>query len=64
MINWKTIIGGLLIFSAPSELLIVINKYRTGTLEFWPFGVGVGAMIMILGGTWLIKSGLKKKSTF
>lgn len=62
MINWKTIVGILLIFGVSSELLRLINDYNRGTLEFWPFGVEIGAILAILGGIWLIKSGLKDKS--
>jgi len=60
MFNWKTILGGILIFGASSELLSIMNDYRSGKLEFWPFGVEIGAGLLILGGMWLLKSGLKK----
>ncbi|WP_299458496.1 hypothetical protein [uncultured Microscilla sp.] len=62
MINWKTIVGALLILGTCSELSNIISDYRSGSLEYWPFGVGIGAALVIFGGGWLIKSGLKNKT--
>jgi len=62
MTNWKIVLGGILIFGASSELFRIINDYRTGVLEYWPFGADIGAILLILGGGWLVKSGLKNKS--
>lgn len=59
MVNWKTVVGAILILGACSELLSVINNYRLGVLQYWPFGVEIGAVLVILGGAWLIKSGIK-----
>ena len=62
MINGKTIIGVIFIMAATSELFRVVGDYQSGKLEFWPFGVEIGALAMILGGLYLIKKGIIKKT--
>lgn len=64
MINWKTILGAVLIAGAITEFLTVLKDYKSGALEFWPSGVEIGFLFLLLAGGWLIKSGMKKKQQF
>lgn len=60
MVNWKTILGALLIFGASAEFMSIVRDYRSGELEFWPFGADIGAILAIALGVFLIKKGRRK----
>jgi hypothetical protein len=60
-VNWKIIVGALLIFGATRELFSVIADYRSGKLDFWPVGVEVGFAAMVALGVYLIRKGIKQK---
>ena len=62
--NWKIIVGALLIFGALKEILSIIIDYRAGKLAFWPFGADLGCLILIIAGIYLIRKGQKKKDNF
>ncbi len=59
--NWKIVVGALLILGAFKELLSVISDYRSGKLAFWPFGVEVGCAALVVLGIYLIRKGQKQK---
>ncbi len=59
--NWKSILGVFIIMSALSELIGTIKKYRSGTLDFWPWGITLGVVGVVVLGIFLIKTGWKKK---
>ncbi|MEO1435944.1 MAG: hypothetical protein AAFV80_10435 [Bacteroidota bacterium] len=61
MVNWKTIVGLVLIFASVSEFVRVWSDYQAGHYESWPFGVEVGAALFCIGGFYLIRSGMKAK---
>lgn len=61
MLNWKTLLGVLFIYSATSEIVNIFIDYKNGKLDHWPFGVEIGAVLVIALGVFLIKKGLKKK---
>ena len=58
--NWKIIVGVLLIIGALKEMLSIIIDYRSGKLEFWPFGADIGCVALIAVGVYLIRKGQKK----
>jgi hypothetical protein len=60
MINWKTILGGLLIFAALQEFFRVVSMYNSGELKSWPFGVEVGLILFLVAGYYLIRGGIKR----
>jgi hypothetical protein len=62
--NWKIIVGALLIIGALKEITSVILDYRSGKLAFWPFGVEVGCLVLIIAGIYLIRKGQKQKKQF
>lgn len=59
--NWKIIVGVLLIMGAFKEMLSIITDYRSGKLGFWPFGAGIGCLALIALGIYLIRKGQKQK---
>ena len=60
--NWKIVVGILLIVGALAEMLSVIGDYRSGKLSDWPFGVEIGFGAMIVLGSYLIRKGQKEKN--
>lgn len=60
--NWKIIAGVLIIFGALKELSSIISNYRSGKLEFWPFGADIACIALIIAGIVLIRKGLKQKN--
>jgi hypothetical protein len=60
--NWKIILGVLIIFTAIKELLSIIIDYRSGKLAFWPFGADIGCIAMIILGIYLIRKGQMKRN--
>ena len=59
--NWKIVVGALLIFGALKEMLSIIMDYRSGKLEFWPFGADGGCVALVALGTYLIRKGQKER---
>jgi hypothetical protein len=59
--NWKILVGALLIIGALKEMLSIIIDYRSGKLSFWPFGVEIGCFALITLGIFLIRNGQKQK---
>lgn len=59
--NWKIIVGALLIFGALKELFSIIADYHSGKLEFWPFGADIGCVALVALGSYLIWKGRKEK---
>lgn len=59
--NWKIIVGSILLFGVISEFLRVVSEYRSGKLGFWPFGVEIGAAIFGGLGVFLIVKGYREK---
>jgi hypothetical protein len=62
--NWKIIVGALLIFGALKEMTSIILDYRSGKLAFWPFGADIGCLALVIGGIYLIRKGQKQKKQF
>ncbi|NMH29423.1 hypothetical protein [Flavobacterium silvaticum] len=60
--NWKIILGILLIFGASKEMISIIADYSSGQLEFWPFGADIACIAVIVLGLFLIRSGRKNKT--
>jgi hypothetical protein len=60
--NWLKIIGITLIVLACLEIFNIVSDYSSGKLKFWPFGVEIGAALMIGLGIFLIKRGNRHKS--
>ena len=61
MNNWKTILGYILICGTTAEFIRITRDYQTGALEFWPFGVSIGAIFAIALGIFLVKKGRRKQ---
>jgi len=59
--NWKIIVGVLLIIGGSKEMLSIIMDYRSGKLESWPFGADIGCITLIALGIYLIRKGQKQK---
>jgi hypothetical protein len=62
--NWKIILGALLIFGALKEMTSIIIDYRSGKLEFWPFGADIGCIALVIAGIYLIRKGQTQKRQF
>jgi hypothetical protein len=62
--NWKIIVGALLIFGALSEMASIIADYRSGKLKFWPFGADIACIALVVLGIFLIRKGQKQKRLF
>ena len=60
--NWKIILGILLIFGAANEMYSIISDYQSGKLSFWPFGADLGCLTVIIAGIYLLRRGLKERS--
>lgn len=58
-LNWKTILGSILIVSSFTNLFRTFKAYHTGAIESWPLGVETGLAIMVVVGALLIRSGIK-----
>jgi hypothetical protein len=59
--NWKIAVGVLLIIGALKEMLSIIIDYRSGKLEFWPFGADIGCIALIAVGIYLFREGQRQK---
>lgn len=59
--NWKIIVGALLIVGVLKEMLSIIVDYRSGKLGFWPFGAEIGCITLVVLGIYLIRKGQKEK---
>jgi hypothetical protein len=62
--NWRTVVGALLIIGAFKEMASIIIDYRSGKLNFWPFGADIGCIALIALGVYLIRKGEKEKKLF
>lgn len=59
--NWLKIVCIVLIVLAGIEMLKIIVGYLSGKLEFWPFGVEVGAGLIVWLGIFLIRRGNRNR---
>jgi hypothetical protein len=59
--NWKIVVGVLLIIGASKEMISIIIDYRSGKLNFWPLGADIACIGMIALGIYLIRKGQKQK---
>ena len=62
--NWKIIVGALLIIGGLKEMATIILDYRSGKLPFWPFGADIGCLALVLAGIFLIRKGQNQKNLF
>lgn len=60
--NWKIIVGFLLLLGAIKELGTVVMDYRRGTLAFWPWGITIGFAVVLVVSFSLILKGVKEKN--
>jgi len=61
--NWKTILGVILIFGAARELMSVSVDYRSGKLQSWPLGVEISGAAVVALGIYLIWKGQKQRKS-
>ena len=61
IMNWKIVVGALLIIGPSKEMLSIIIDYRSGKLGFWPFGADIACIGMIVWGIYLIRQGQKQR---
>jgi hypothetical protein len=59
--NWKIIVGALLIFGAVKEFFSVVGDYNSGKFKSWPLGVETGMVLVIALGIYLIIKGSKER---
>jgi hypothetical protein len=59
--NWRTLLGLILIFGAISEMISIVVDYNSGKLGFWPFGADVACLVLIITGCILIKKGRQQR---
>ena len=59
--NWKIVVGALLIIGALREMTSIVTDYRSGKLNFWPFGADIGCVALVALGVYLIRKGQKEK---
>ena len=59
--NWKIVVGALLIIGALREMTSIVTDYRSGKLNFWPFGADIGCIALVALGVYLIRKGQKEK---
>ena len=59
--NWKVVVGVLLVVGAVMETFSVVKDYRSGKLSFWPFGVEIGFVLIVALGVYLINKVRKEK---
>ena len=64
IMNWKIILGALLILGGLKEMTSIIIDYRLGKLDFWPFGAEIGCIALVIAGIYLIRKGQKPKKQF
>lgn len=62
--NWRIIVGVLLILGALQEMARIIADYRSGKLAFWPFGADIGCIALVVAGIYLIRKGQNPKKQF
>ncbi len=61
--NWKIIVGVLLIFGGGKEFFAELDDYRTGVTQFNPIYGELGCVTLMLLGGYLILKGRAKKKT-
>ena len=54
--------AGILVFGTVSELLDVIQDYRSGEIDSWPFGVEIGFLVIVGLAVVLWRSGSRKSA--
>jgi hypothetical protein len=60
--NWKLILGCLLIFGGGKEFFNIYQDYHTGVTQFNPIVPALGCVsLMLLGGYLILKARQKKK---
>ena len=59
--NWKIVVGALLIFGALREMASIISDYQSGKLQFWPFGAEIGCVALVALGIYLIRKGQRER---
>jgi hypothetical protein len=59
--NWKIIVGALLVFGGFKEMASIIIDYRSGKLGFWPFGADIDTITLVIVGVYLIRKGQRQK---
>jgi hypothetical protein len=59
--NWKIVVGALLIIGALREMTSIVTDYRSGKLNFWPFGADIGCIALVALGVYLIRKGQREK---
>lgn len=60
MMNWKIIVGGLLIFAGIAQFLSIFTKYQYNNSFSMVFGLGVVFIGMIILGVFLVRQGRKE----
>ncbi|MBN8879655.1 MAG: hypothetical protein J0I32_19055 [Sphingobacteriales bacterium] len=59
--NWKIVVGALLIIGSVREMFSIIGDYNSGKLKSWPFGADIAFVLLFALGIYLIYSGRKNK---
>jgi hypothetical protein len=60
--NWKSIIGVLIILGSVKEFFAVTTDYKNGITKFNPIYVQIACLAFALLGAYLIYNNLKKKT--
>jgi drug/metabolite transporter (DMT)-like permease len=60
MMNWKIIVGGLLIFAGIAQLMRLITEYQNDNLLTTSLGLGLLFSSMLLLGIYLVRQGRKE----
>ena len=62
--NWKIILGVLIIYGGVKEMYAQINDYKTGVTTGIPIYGELGCLTLIALGLYLINKGRQKKQPF
>jgi drug/metabolite transporter (DMT)-like permease len=60
MMNWKIIVGGLLIFAGIAQLMRLITEYQNDNFLTTSLGLGLLFSSMLLLGIYLVRQGRKE----
>ena len=60
--NWKIIVGVLLIIGAAKEFISVLADYRSDRLNFWPGGIEIALVALMFGGILLVRKGRQERN--
>lgn len=58
--NWKIIVGGLLIFAGIAQFLRIFSDYKNNNSSSTLFGLGAAFICMIILGVFLVRQGRKE----